>query len=121
MRWRSAWLTASSLAVLLAACGGRAGPSLPAGYANLAEVQADRIETLLDAGQPCPAVAPAHRLQADTIDAINRRTVPEQLQEDLLSRVNGLATRVGCPTAAPETAAASEVARSLASWLRAHD
>jgi hypothetical protein len=121
MRWRSAWPAASSLVLLLAACGGRTEPSLPTGYARNAEAQVDRAAALLDAGRPCPAVFPARRLQAETIVAINRHRVPSSLQEELLSRVNELAARARCGAKPPETAQAAKTAHGLGSWLRAHD
>lgn len=120
MRWLSAWLPATSCALLLAACGGGGGATLPAEYARGAAAQADGIGRLLDERRECAASSLAVRLQATTIDAINRRSIPPPLQEELLGQVNLLVASIPCGGMDRGRDDPSELAGALADWLRAH-
>jgi hypothetical protein len=100
MRWRSASLTASSCALLLAACGGsgRQAPSspkpprIPAPLAARLSADANRVA----AAEGCAARAPAMAFRADVIGSISR--VPARYQEPLTSAVNDLVARIPpCP------------------------
>jgi hypothetical protein len=98
MRWRSAWLAASSLALALTACGGREAapqpkpPRIPPSVAQLLAAEADAVA----AAARCSAHDAAAKLQKDTINAISR--VPTRYREQLMSAANDLAARVpACP------------------------
>ena len=97
MRWRSALLVASSVAV--AGCGHSARrtnppptPRIPAAVAQQLAADADAV-----AARPgCAARAPAHKLQTDAIRLISR--VPGRYQEPLTSAINDLVARIpACP------------------------
>ena len=99
MRWPSAWVTASSCALLLAGCGGGEANQttprprssrIPAAIAHRLAAEADLIAT----AQPgsCTARAAAARLQAEAISSIQR--VPKRYQEPLMSAANGLVARL---------------------------
>ena len=108
MRWRSAWLTASSFLVLLAGCGGGGKverptppPKLPGAVARQLAARADRIASRLDAGDTCGAIAQATALRSEVTAAINAGRIPQAFLEPLSSSVNGLVGRVGsCQPAA---------------------
>jgi hypothetical protein len=101
MRWRSAWLTACSCALLLAGCGGEgrrsppAPPRIPAGVAERLAADADRVA----ATPGCAGHAPAVELRGDVIAAISQ--VPARYQEQLTSAANDLVDRIR-PCAQPE-------------------
>lgn len=118
MRWRSAWLTASSCALFLAGCGGGGGATLPADYARGAAAQADRIALLVGQDRECAASSLAVRVQGRTIDAINARRIPPPLQEELLGRVNLLVASIPCGGMDRREDDPSDLARALADWLR---
>jgi hypothetical protein len=94
MRWRSAWLTVCSCAVLLAGCGGEgrlsppAPPRIPAGVAERLAADADRVA----ATPGCAARVAAAELRGDVIAAISR--VPARYQEQLTSAANDLVDRI---------------------------
>ena len=99
MRWRSAWLTASSCALLLAGCGetattSRPPPKLPAAVANPLASEAQSVATLLQNGETCAARARALQLQQAVINAAGN--VPTAYQEPLMSTANELVTRIQC-------------------------
>jgi hypothetical protein len=98
MRWRNAWLTACSCALLLAGCGGEgrrpppAAPRIPAAVAEKLAADADRVA----ATPGCAARVAAAELRADVIAAISR--VPARYQEQLTSAANDLVSRIPpCP------------------------
>lgn len=118
MRSASVSLAACSCLLFLVACGGDSqGAALPENYARLAADQAERIALALESRRPCVASRAAALLQRSTIRAINDRLIPEGLQEELLSRVNGLAGLIEC--SGPPDGSPARVARALANWLRA--
>jgi hypothetical protein len=94
MRWRSAWLTACSFALLVAGCGGERRPSppapprIPAGVADRLAAGADRVA----ATPGCAARVAAVELRGDVIAAISR--VPGRYQEQLTSAANDLVDRI---------------------------
>jgi hypothetical protein len=99
MRWRSALLTVSSCALLLAGCGGGEQaapiprpPRIPADLAQRLAADADRIA----AAQPgsCSARTAAARLQDEAIQAIQSRRIPVRYQEPLMSAANDLVDRL---------------------------
>lgn len=100
MRSRTALLTASSCALLLAGCGGGSQkaapqprpPRLPADIATQLASDADRVATASPTG--CSARDAAVELQSDAIAAIQSRRVPGRYQETLLGTVNDLAVRL---------------------------
>jgi hypothetical protein len=103
MRWRSAWLTACSCALLLAGCGGEerrpppAPPRIPAAVAEKLAADADRVA----ATPGCAARDAAVTLQSDVIASISR--IPPRYQEQLTSAATDLVTRIPpCPQPAPE-------------------
>lgn len=64
--------------------------------------RSDAVAAALAAGNGCGALAAAQRLQRDTIAAINAGRVSTAFQEELVSAVNDLASRVTCaPAPAP--------------------
>jgi hypothetical protein len=89
-------------ALCLAGCGGgneqRAAPQpkLQPRVARALAAQSDRVAHALDAGDDCTALTLARQLQQQTIDAINRRSVPAVFQEPLQDRVNDIAARIRC-------------------------
>jgi hypothetical protein len=101
MRWRSAWVTACSCALLLAGCGGEGRrsppvpPRIPAGVADRLAADADRVA----ATPGCAARVAAFELRGDVIAAISR--VPARYQEQLTSAANDLVDRIP-PCAQPE-------------------
>lgn len=121
MRSPIGWLTASSCALVLAACAGGNGASLPESYVRPAIDESERIGRLLEERHPCAARALAVRLQARTIDALNSGRIPAGLQEDLLGRVNLIVAFIPCGAMEPQPGRdPGDEARSLAEWLRAH-
>ena len=97
MRWRNAWLVASS-AALLAGCGNHeaAPPPKPARIppAVAQQLAADADEAAALSG--CSAHEATAKLRRDTIAAISR--VPARYREQLMSAANELAARVpACP------------------------
>jgi hypothetical protein len=86
--WPAAWLSASSLVLLLAGCGGTEEatphPQLPNALAARLASDADAVAARLDAGDPCGAAERAAALQQETIAALNRPgEVPDALKDDL--------------------------------------
>ncbi len=91
MRWRSAWLVASS--IVLAGCGTsspprKPPPRVPAAVAQRLAAEADAVA----AAQGCAAREPATRLQTDAIRLIGR--VPGRYQEPLMSSISDLVSRI---------------------------
>ena len=103
MRSPSAWLTACSCALVLAACGGgnrsTAGPKLPLSLVDELASYSDQIAAHLSDGDTCGARDLARELQRRTITDIS--IVPTSLQEPLQSSVNDLVARIHCATPAP--------------------
>jgi hypothetical protein len=94
MRWRSAWLAASSV-LLLAGCGSSAPtrtakppPKIPAQFARQLAADADALA----AAQGCTAREPAAKLQTDVINAVAR--IPERYREQLMSAANDVVSRI---------------------------
>ena len=97
MRWRNAWLVASS-AALLAGCGNReaAPPPKPARIPPAVAQQLAADADAVSAVSGCSAHDAAAKLQRDTIAAISR--VPARYREQLMGAANALAARVpACP------------------------
>ena len=99
MRWRSAWLAASS-ALVLAGCGNssptqttKPPPRIPAGVAQQLAADADALA----ATSGCAARNAAVKLQTDVIAAVGR--IPQRYREQLMSAANDVVTRV--PECAP--------------------
>jgi hypothetical protein len=66
---------------------------------------------------PCAQARDLPRLRGRAIALVNRHAVPPELQEPLLSEVNGLAARnVSCTPPTPNPAVRLR-ARNLAAWL----
>ena len=93
MRWRSAWLAASSVLVL-AGCGSSAPtpttkppPRIPAQVAQSLAADADALA----ATSGCAAHAAAVKLRTDVIGAVAQ--IPQRYQEQLLSAANDVVTR----------------------------
>ena len=85
MRWRSVSLTACSVAVLAAGCGGNGG----GGGERLPVLTGLRLAALADgiaSGKSC-----GRALVAAAVAAVNRGEVPAPLQEQLLSDANRVA------------------------------
>jgi hypothetical protein len=85
----------------LTACGGakQSAPPQPAfsrAVAASLAAQSDAVASALAVGDSCRAATLAHRLQQDTIAAINEGRVAGSLQEQLSSAVNSLVVRVRC-------------------------
>ena len=99
MRWRSAWLAASSAALVLAGCGGDSSPPrqnplprIPAAVAQKLAADADAVAAL----DGCTAHLAAARLLADVIAETGR--IPARYQEPLTSAANRLLSRIPpCP------------------------
>ena len=94
MRWRSAWLAASS-ALLVAGCGSssptrttKPPPRIPADVAQQLAADADAVASM----QGCAARPAAVKLRTDTINAVGR--IPERYREQLMSSANDLVSRV---------------------------
>lgn len=95
MRWRSAWLAASSV-LLLAACGSsaptrttrRPPPKIPSTVAQQLAADADAVAS----AQGCAARAPAVKLQTDVIGAVAR--IPARYREQLMSAANDIVSRI---------------------------
>jgi hypothetical protein len=94
MRWRSAWLAASSL-LLVAGCGSSAPtrttkpqPRIPAEVAQKLAADADALAST----QGCAARNAAARLQTDVIAAVGR--IPSRYREQLMSAANDAVSRV---------------------------
>ncbi len=98
MRWRSAWLAASSL-LLLAGCGSSAPsrttkppPRIPAQLARQLAAEADALAS----AQGCAARNAAVKLQTDVIGSVGR--IPQRYREQLMSAANDVVSRVPqCP------------------------
>jgi hypothetical protein len=109
IRWPSAWLSACSCTLLLAACGGseatpEPAPKLPPAVAERLATEADAVAARLEAGDPCGAAAQAAALQQRVIEAQNRPSeVPDALREDLGLAVAELVDRTQgeCAAAQP--------------------
>jgi len=99
MRWPSAWLVVSSVA-LLAGCGSsghptptaKPAPRIPAAVAQQLAFDADAVAS----AQGCAARGPAKQLLDDVIAASPR--IPARYQEPLTSAANDLYARIPpCP------------------------
>jgi hypothetical protein len=93
---------AAAVALCLSACGGakQSAPPPPPRFshslaASLA-AQSDAVAAALASGDSCRALTLAHRLQQQTIAAINSGRVTPALQEQLSGAVNELVVRVRC-------------------------
>jgi len=100
MRWPSAWLAASSAALLLAGCGSHNAtapkpPRIPSALAGRLAREADAVA----AAPGCSAHDAAVRLQQDVIGQISR--IPTRYREQLMSAANELVSRTP-PCPAPE-------------------
>jgi hypothetical protein len=71
-------------------------PTLSHSLGTSLAARSDAVAAALAAGDSCGALTLAHRLQQQTIAAINGGHVGAALQEQLLSSVNSLVTRVDC-------------------------
>jgi len=94
MRWRSAWLAASSL-LLVAGCGSSAPtrttkppPRIPAEVAQQLAADADAVA----AASGCAARSPALKLLDDVVARVNR--IPQRYQEQLTTAANDVVTRI---------------------------
>jgi hypothetical protein len=105
MRWRSASFTASSCALLLAACGGSGRhaapapkpPRIPAELAVRLAADADRVASI----DGCAARGAAVAFRSEVISSISR--LPARYQEPLTSAANDLVSRIPpCPQPAEE-------------------
>jgi hypothetical protein len=100
---------AAAAALCLNGCGGAKveappPPAFPRSLATALAARSDAVADALAAGDSCGALAQAHRLQRQTIAAINEGRVPPRLQEQLSSAVNELVARVTCVPPAPAPA-----------------
>jgi hypothetical protein len=102
-RTRRRDLGAAALAALcLSGCGGAKHtatprpPKLPRALASQLASTSDAVADSLAAGDSCRALTLAHRLQSQTIAAINSGRVPDALLEQLSGSVNALVARVRC-------------------------
>jgi hypothetical protein len=100
MRWRSVWLAASSVLVLvLAGCGSSAPtrktkppPRIPGNVAQQLAADADAVAS----ASGCAARAPAQKLLNDVITS--EAQIPQRYLEQLTSSANDLVSRVpACP------------------------
>jgi hypothetical protein len=89
-------------------------PGLPRPLALRLSRESGTVARLLDSRKGCLALRTSHRLQRETIDAINRGRVPGALQEQLQSTVNEVTAGIHCGTSDAGSAAR---ARSLSAWL----
>jgi hypothetical protein len=94
MRWRSAWLAASSV-LLLAGCGSSAPtrttkplPRIPADLAQQLAADADAVAK----ASGCGARNPAVKLQTDVINSVDR--IPQRYREQLMSAANDVVSRI---------------------------
>lgn len=94
MRWRSAWLAASS-ALVLAGCGSSSSPPhpkrvprIPADVARQLSADADTVA----AASGCAARVPAQKLLDDVIALQGR--IPQRYREQLTSSANYLVSRI---------------------------
>jgi hypothetical protein len=98
MRWRSAWLAASSVLVV-AGCGHSAParttkppPRIPADVARKLAADADAVASQ----QGCAARGPALKLLNDVVAEAGR--IPQRYQEQLTSAANDVVSRIpACP------------------------
>ena len=95
MRWRSAWLAASSCVLVVAGCGSSSSarsakppPRIPAGLAQ--QLSADAEAVAFASG--CSAHATAVKLRADVIAAVER--IPQRYREQLMSAANDVVSRI---------------------------
>ena len=93
---------ALAVALCLAGCGSgserRAAPQpkLPAPVASALASRSDEVAQALAGGDRCRALALAQQLQQETIAAINAGRVPGAFQEQLVSTVGDLVSRIQC-------------------------
>jgi hypothetical protein len=90
--------------LVAAGCGGEergAAPQLPGPLAERLAVRSETVAARLEAGDGCGARAEAEALQAETIEAVNGRRVPQRFQEELLASVNELVASIECAPPAP--------------------
>lgn len=106
MRSRSVWLTALSIALVLAGCGGEQAappaPRLPQALAQDLASESEAVARSLEAGDSCGAAEQARQLQQAVIDAINQARVPNAFHEELQGAVNALAGEIICVPPADE-------------------
>jgi len=75
-------------------------PKLRAPVASALASRSDEVAQALAGGDQCRALSLAHRLQQETISAINAGRVPGAFQEQLGSTVGDLLSRIQCVPAA---------------------
>ena len=99
MRLPSAWLVASSVALVLAGCGGESAPPPPKPPPRIPAAVAQRLAADADAvaaRQGCSAHGAAAKLLDDVI--AEARQIPARYQEPLTSAANRLVARIpACP------------------------
>lgn len=99
MRWRSAWLAASSCVLVVSGCGSssparsaKPPPRIPASLAQQLSADADAVAS----ASGCAARTPALKLRSDVIAAVGR--IPQRYQEQLMSAANDVVARIPeCP------------------------
>ena len=80
-------------------------------------MRADAAAVRLESRRFCAARDEIDALQRRAIAAINDRSVPPDLQEELLGSVNALVEGVTCEPPGADDGAAED-ARALAEWVR---
>ena len=95
MPWQSAWLAASSCALVVAGCGHSTSvrttkppPRIPAGVARQLAADADALAST----QGCGARNAAVKLQTDVIGSVGR--IPQRYREQLMSAANDVVSRI---------------------------
>ncbi len=99
MRWLSAWLVASSVALALAGCGGGSSPPRPKPPPRIPGAVAQRLAADADAVAALEGCA-AHDAAAKLLDDViaETRRIPARYQEPLTSSANRLLARIpACP------------------------
>ena len=97
---------AFAVALCLAGCGSGSEhrvapqPKLPEPVASALASRSDEVAQALAGGDHCRALSLAQQLQQETIAAINAGRVPGAFQEQLVSTVGDLASRIKCVPAA---------------------
>jgi hypothetical protein len=114
MHWRSAWLTACSVALLVSGCGGEeeAAPppreTITRAAAEALAKRSDAIAAALAAGDVCTAAGAADELKRAAQDAIDRGSVPPAYRQHLLRAADDLVNTVNCPPPTPPPAEEDE-------------
>ena len=95
MRWRSAWLAASSALLVAAGCGSstptrttKPPPRIPADLAQQLAADADAVANAAGCGARNPAV----KLQTDVINSVGQ--IPQRYREPLMSAANDVVSRI---------------------------